>query len=89
MASSRSGGRGRHRSSSPRRRRRCQPGRRHVGETHSPRLESLEQRLVLSLTPAPDSFAVTAAQAAALSQGIGSLTSCLAPVEPGISVDLD
>ena len=42
-----------------------------MGETHSPRLESLEQRLVLSLTPAPDSFAVTAAQAAALSQGIG------------------
>ena len=81
MASSRSGGRGRHRSSSPRRRRRCQPGRRHVGETHSPRLESLEQLLVLSLTPAPDSFAVTAAQAAALSQGIGSLTSRLTEIQ--------
>ncbi len=55
--------------------------RRKAQRRHAPRLEALEQRLVLSLTPAADAFAVSAAQAAALHQGIGSLTSRLSEIQ--------
>lgn len=48
---------------------------------HLPRLESLEQRLVLSFTPAADTDPVTGPQAAALFQGISSLTARLSEIQ--------
>ena len=59
------------------RRRRSRPARRR----YLPRLESLEQRLVLSFTPAADTDPVTGPQAAALFQGISSLTARLSEIQ--------
>ncbi len=59
------------------RRRRARQARRR----HLPRMESLEQRLVLSFTPASDADLITAPQAAALFQGISSLTARLSEIQ--------
>ena len=55
--------------------------RRQARRPHRPLVEPLEQRLVLSLTPAADSTVVSAGQAAALYQGISSFTSRLTEIQ--------